>query len=842
MKMKAWPSLLCLLTTLWSVSPGHAQLFQQIHLDCGGYLSGIHAHSSGRLYAFGDTFGAFRSDNSGTTWKYLLGDITSSENAGRSIVCAKNTVDTVYYLNHSSVWKSTNGGATWTRVLTGLVSNPSLNRGGSMLAINPSNDNEIWVANATGVTGGLSRSQDGGTIWTKMGGTTFDGKHVNAIMQRAAFPSQVWVGANDGLYVSNNSGTSFTRVWNNGGTNPGVGSVVSALPAQSNKVFFGTGNGAWRITATDWNNTATYTYTMVALGGRAVNPTVLADGSVVVSRNQSDMVLLTNNEATTTTMPRTLLSTAVPIWTTATAIQTQGTLGYGTDKIVQDPLTPSRWYTTGGFSPHVSANAGQSWVYNSTGLAGVMTKKACFSKNDASKVFIPCEDIGLAMVTDGGVSTNASSTSYRFTRSLQTYHDVMEYNSGQTIILAGTSQGDSRNIIIKSTDYGNTWAEINLASSGLPLSTEGITRAVMSATNVNDFLVMLGSGGANNNPGVWRTTNGGTNFTKVVGIPDGLSTGSRTHQENSYLLRDGVNTNVRYAAFRNTGSALGGFYRSSDNGANWARLSTQPIGNDYIWGMAADPATAGRVWVAGGYRGLHTSTNGGDSWTQNTYFTGAGTSVDRVDAANGRVAVWGKRGGDAHAKLYYSPDNGTTWSELTTTGHRYPFTSEIAVDPWRAGQVWISGVSVNVYKPCLNYEGESLTVLASSGDTVRTYAQTGLSANNASIIDANAIGDYVTYQVNVPEARPYKVYVRTKTFTNRGVFQLAIAGATPSFTNHGAPVSQYATTEQFIEQEVVGALPGFGSAGNKQFRFTVNALGAGNGAAISVDAIRLVPQ
>ena len=46
-----------------------------------------------------------------------------------------------------------------------------------------------------------------------------------------------------------------------------------------------------------------------------------------------------------------------------------------------------------------------------------------------------------------------------------------------------------------------------------------------------------------------------------------------------------------------------------------------------------------------------------------------------------------------HDKIYWSPDNGKTWTEATGEGHRYAFTRDIAVDPWVKGKVWVSGIS-----------------------------------------------------------------------------------------------------------------------------------------------------
>ena len=114
--------------------------------------------------------------------------------------------------------------------------------------------------------------------------------------------------------------------------------------------------------------------------------------------------------------------------------------------------------------------------------------------------------------------------------------------------------------------------------------------------------------------------------------------------------------------------------------------------------IAVDPAVEGKLWVAGAWGGVVTSNNGGVSWTHvgSSYPVSGFTEAKLVDAANGQVAVFGRREGDTHDKIYWSHDNGVTWTEATGEGHRYAFTRGIAVDPWVKGKVWVSGISANV--------------------------------------------------------------------------------------------------------------------------------------------------
>ena len=275
-------------------------------------------------------------------------------------------------------------------------------------------------------------------------------------------------------------------------------------------------------------------------------------------------------------------------------------------------------------------------------------------------------------------------------------HEIMSSDDGKILVAAGTDQEASKSMIMRSTDSGATWKELDLSKSGLPESKEGITRSAMTPGNPDDFLVVLAGNGYENTPRVYRTTNGGENFTAVVGLPPAMDTGSRYHHENSFLEVDGVNASTRYFAVRRQGS----FYRSTDNGATWSSLNHPggPLDPNHGWvlSLGVDRATEGKLWAALGWRGLSTSDDGGVNWRE----VGGFNHITIVDAANGQVAAWGKRTvngvEDQWNKLYWSPDNGKTWSEATGKGHRYAFTREIAVDPWVKGKVWVSGISVNV--------------------------------------------------------------------------------------------------------------------------------------------------
>ncbi len=703
-------TLLALLTLPASIAlpmtrPVEAQtLYKSIPLDCGGWFSGFASHSSGRLYGFGDVFGFYRSDDAGQTWKYLQGDFIVDDNFVNAASVARGNADKVVFLTSGYLWLSTNGGTAWNIALSNLKHDRV--RGATPVFFHPANDNEIWLASPRdGMAGTLWRSTNSGTSWSKVGGTVFDSVVATTVYIRPEFPDQIFVGAKGGLYASSNRGSTWRRIWNNGGLNNAytkLPPVVSAIVRRSNgQGYVATDVGGYRITASSWAKPATYVLTKTVSwwdGWGPTNATVLSNGNFVTGGggngygNPNDLQdaqrISSDGGATWSYLPLNFSTPPAPIWMTPPyPTKADG----GRDFIVQDPSNLSRWFMTGGFGPSVSNDSGNNWklVPNGGGLAGVMTYKTCFARNNAGIALIPSSDKGAFVVNDGGASGSAANCSNASIDKLFTTHEVMSSDNAQTLVIAGVDQNVNRTMIQRSTDGGTSWSELDLSGSGLPDNHEGVTRAVMAPGNSNDFLVLLGktyAEGQPDNPGLWRTQDGGATFMKANGIPDGLNTGMRYHPGNAILITDGVGTNTRYLSV-----IANAIYRSTDGGSNWNTVSN-PFGSDWVHDMAVDRTVAGKLWAAGGYRGLASSSDGGDTWTPFNTFTEA----KRVDAANGRVVVWGQMSGDTWNKIYYSGNNGVTWQEKTAPNHRFAFLRDLAVDPWQAGKIWVNGISVNV--------------------------------------------------------------------------------------------------------------------------------------------------
>jgi hypothetical protein len=175
---------------------------------------------------------------------------------------------------------------------------------------------------------------------------------------------------------------------------------------------------------------------------------------------------------------------------------------------------------------------------------------------------------------------------------------------------------------------------------------------------------------------------------------------------------------VRYFVSRDAA-----FYRSTNGGTNWT-ARTHPFaksdgGAFWAWDMHADPVRGGNLWAAGDFAGVKVSRDGGQSWNSTAQFFNARL----VSSCNGKVAVFGKKEGDAEPRLYYSTDDGATFAALTDAARNFHGVQGLAVD--RNGKVWVSWNSVTVVTP------PGVTVTGTQAATAPTTAAVQVYPNPA---------------------------------------------------------------------------------------------------------------
>ncbi|HET7698414.1 MAG TPA: hypothetical protein VFK57_22055 [Vicinamibacterales bacterium] len=140
----------------------------------------VYVTAIGPLWRPGGDRGLFKTTDGGATWKNIL---PGTENSGATdIVMDPRRPDTIYVAMlqrrravgqligggpDSGIYKSTDGGAKFTRLTKGL---PTVEMGRVGLGIHPKNPNTVYaLVTAQRGQGGFFRSDDAGASWTRIG-------------------------------------------------------------------------------------------------------------------------------------------------------------------------------------------------------------------------------------------------------------------------------------------------------------------------------------------------------------------------------------------------------------------------------------------------------------------------------------------------------------------------------------------------------------------------------------------------------------------------------------------------------------------------------------------------
>jgi len=192
---------------------------------------------------------------------------------------------------------------------------------------------------------------------------------------------------------------------------------------------------------------------------------------------------------------------------------------------------------------------------------------------------------------------------------------VIYAGTGESDIRSNLSSGDG---VYKSTDGGQTWVNLGLRDS------RQISRIVIDPQNANIVYVgALGYAyGPNTERGVYKSIDGGTNWTKVLNQgPDLGVSDLAIATDDAKLLFATTWRSYRppwstYAPLDGPGSGL---FRSRDTGQSWSRLTGNGL-PDGDWGRTAVAVSPNgkRVYAlisASKKPGLYRSDDGGDTWT-----------------------------------------------------------------------------------------------------------------------------------------------------------------------------------------------------------------------------------
>lgn len=288
--------------------------------------------------------------------------------------------------------------------------------------------------------------------------------------------------------------------------------------------------------------------------------------------------------------------------------------------------------------------------------------------------------------------------------------------------------------LLYSTDGGATFTRLGASTfsgqSVIDVAARGST--ILAATAEPRTMAV---GASLFSGGLYRSTNGGATFSQV-GLGNGLPSGPVTS-----LVGDPSNPNTFYAAVTASSSATyaqTAVYRSTDGGATWSAVFT--------------------------------STNTGliGSVTQTTIKLAAGPA--------GTIAVGlVNLGTGALSGLFYSSNNGTSWSTLTAPnvnpGGQAPVNVALAIDPTSTNIVYVSGDNNYSHNGGINALAIArVNASTNTSSAMSDDAGTAVNTSNGSTTHPDSRALFFDASGRLLIATDGGLYARTNPLTSSGSF------------------------------------------------------------------------
>jgi hypothetical protein len=629
---------------------------------------------SGLMYARTDVGGAYRWDNSAQKWVSLLDWVSDNQNGYLGVeslaVDPNNSANVsmlvgISYFNGGStaILRSTNYGASFT--ITDVSSqfkahgNGMGRQNGERLSYDPGNSNTLYVGTRRD---GLFKSTNGGANWSRVTALNVTSTpNDNGISFLALDPQSTWNGAaqrmfvgvsrfgsvGPNLYVSTNGGASFSAV---------SGSPSNMMPQRA--VYDGTGNiyityanGAgphgnssgsepmnqgqiWKYNYgnNSWTNvtpagvTAAFSGIDIAPG----NNQRLVASSINLYAQQGnawgDRIYISNNGGASWTdvIARGFAkNTGGVTWIADKSIHWAGS-------IVFNPFNGKEVLVTSGngiFKTSDIDATTTTWTFNVKGLEETVP-------------------LGLYSIPGGPVlSVIGDYDGFRH-YTLNTYNPIHTPSIGTTTGLAVADANTSFAVRVGNSMYYSQNGGVNWTQTGSMNGTKG--QVALSANGG----VLLHS--PENSTTTYRSLNNGSSWSNVWG----LSTA------NVRPVGDPVNS-AKFYLYNN-----GAFMTSTDWGASFSTKANLPAGGSNV--IRAAPGREGDIWVPLNGGGLARSTNSGTSFTNlaNISYCGAvGFGKAATGATYPTVFIWGTVNGVKG--VHRSTNAGASWTRINDDAHEY---------------------------------------------------------------------------------------------------------------------------------------------------------------------------
>ncbi|MFY0599156.1 MAG: RICIN domain-containing protein [Cyclobacteriaceae bacterium] len=538
----------------------------------------------------------YKTTDTGNSWVQI--DTNFPDSRIIKLVVDPTNANTVYALTGSGrpvcsaadVFKSTDGGVTWSNMTTGtfggfdevadLAIDPQNSSTLYITTVNADCSNQFWI---DGLDSKLYKSTNGGSSWTKMqdqGGVLFVHPTTSKVTMVETRAVATW-NPRSGTRISNNGGSTFTNISD-------VGTWETTFHGETQGTYSGVKDGYGRTVGEDLSNPNNLYWmnSQWVLGSKDCG---------------ANFSVLHSDEVTP------------DFW------QSTGVDNLVNVDMVISPVNPNLIYLgLADMGIWRSLNKGQTWQSCNTddskygwgsGKGGDFHSIVADPSRE-NVVWVTCKQGYILKSTNKGertswVEVNGGILSNSFVNGLSI--DVNSPTSNRTLYV--TSNGD----VYKSTNDGNSWSKV--------LTGNGCNFTAVDQSDGN----LVYAGGTK---GLWRSTNGGQNWSRLNQLSDlpadntALNIRSKTYKGIYDIDTDPNNADWVYVTVNGFGENRG-LFRSKNRGSTWEKLITDkfmrkvaimPKNSDVIY--ATSSSAMGSGGLQDGSNGIWFSNDGGANWSK----------------------------------------------------------------------------------------------------------------------------------------------------------------------------------------------------------------------------------
>ena len=444
----------------------------------------------------GATSGLYRSIDGGTTWTELTNGLpTAANDKGRiSIAISQSNPDVLYarYANASGsiegVYRSQDGGDSWQERNSNQLTNVGFHWWFRGIYVDPLDENTIYNVDFI-----VEKSTDGGNTWN----TAFPNVHVDqhALAFNAQTGGEVLLGNDGGLYYSNDDGASSTK---------DVSLPITQLyrmyvdPQNEDKVYAGAQDNSTMRTITggltDWS---------IINGGDGFQPLVDEnDTNVIYALSQrGNFVKSTNDAASFSSATSGIAGGDRKNWDTPVTFDPNNSqiLYYGANRLYRTTNAAGSWEA---ISPDLTnGSGGGNNVYGTITTIDV-------SPLDSDLIYVGTDDGNVWVTEDGGATWQDISIGIPNRWVTKVLADRDNINR-VFVTLSGYRYGEDNGNVYRSSNRGQAWSAIGEELPDIPINdiVKDASGKVFLATDVGIF-------GAGTQAYLWEVIDG--NLPSVV--------------------------------------------------------------------------------------------------------------------------------------------------------------------------------------------------------------------------------------------------------------------------------------------------------------------------------------